>query len=85
MCLIHNIINKEAGICADDSKGKVIAGTSFTISSFQKSIRSRPFTQTSFTICEKLYVVNTPTFGEIKTGCSNLQSKVLGLSGQLGR
>jgi len=55
---------------------------SFTTSSCQKSIRSRPLTQTWFTICEKLRVVNTPTFGEIETDFYNLQTKVLGLSSQ---
>jgi hypothetical protein len=55
---------------------------SLTTSSFQKSIKLRPMTQTWFTICENLHVVNTPTFGEIKTGFYNLKTKVLGLSDQ---
>lgn len=55
---------------------------SFTTSSFQKSIRSRPLTQTWFTICEKLHVLSTPTFDVIITGFYSLQTKVLGLFGQ---
>jgi len=34
---------------------------------------------------EAIYCINTPTFGEIKTGFYNLQTKVLGLSDQWGR